>query len=471
MAETGWVIDRSKSIGHGSFGQVFEATDPLGHPIAAKVVPKTDADRDLLAVDLPASEHLVPVLHVSELDREIVLFMPRAEMSLRDRLAADQSLGVQEALQILQQVAAGLVAMGGTLVHRDLKPENILLLDGVWAICDFGISRYAEASTAVDTRKFSMTPAYAAPEQWRHEHSTSSTDIYAFGVIAYELLGGERPFPGPSVDDYRKQHLEDAPAALATTRKLASLVTECLFKGAEARPTPSNLLARLNAAGRDANTPGASALAEAHQAVVESVAAELRAAEVARTEAQRRKTLFDAAKLLFAQIIEDLLESIEDGAPTATIVRGVDSSGMVELARARMNIAAILPSGPTLPFDVIAYSSISLRDQGGLGRSHSLYYANFEEEHHYKWYELAFSSTLNADFDREPRALSPGEAMQAFERVFGSIQLGRRIAPLDIGLLEDFIDEWSERLGDTAVGRFPRVHQLPEGNPVLPAWR
>ena len=83
--------------------------------------------------------------------------------------------------------------MRGRVVHRDIKPANILLLDIRWCLADFGISRYAEATTISDTRKFNLTPAYAAPEQWRHATVTNATDGYAFGVVAYELFASKRP--------------------------------------------------------------------------------------------------------------------------------------------------------------------------------------------------------------------------------------------------------------------------------------
>jgi serine/threonine-protein kinase len=63
-----------------------------------------------------------------------------------------------------------------------LKPDNGLLLGEHWCLADFGISRCAEATTAPDTRKYSMTWDYAATEQWRHERATSAMDVYALGV-------------------------------------------------------------------------------------------------------------------------------------------------------------------------------------------------------------------------------------------------------------------------------------------------
>jgi serine/threonine-protein kinase len=89
-----------------------------------------------------------------------------------------------------------------------------LLLNGRWCLADFGISRYAEATTAPDTRKYAMTAPYAAPEQWQFERATAATDIYALGVIGYEMLAGARPIAGPSPEQYREQHLQQTPPQL-----------------------------------------------------------------------------------------------------------------------------------------------------------------------------------------------------------------------------------------------------------------
>jgi serine/threonine-protein kinase len=148
-------------------------------------------------------------------DDDRVLIMPRAEKSLLAHIREVQApLGVAETVAILSEVATALSDLDGRVVHRDLKPANILLLDGRWCLADFGISRYSEATTAPDTRKLAWTPQYAAPEQWRAERATAATDIYALGVIAYELLAGVRPFTGPEMHDYHHQHLHAAPPAL-----------------------------------------------------------------------------------------------------------------------------------------------------------------------------------------------------------------------------------------------------------------
>ena len=135
--------------------------------------------------------------------------MPRAEKSLEQYWHEKiEHLSIDATLKVLIDVIQALVAMEiRGVVHRDIKPDNILLLDGRWCLADFGIARFAEATTAPDTRKYAMTPSHAAPEQWRDEQATNATDVYATGIVAYQLLAGRVPFEGPETHDYRRQHL------------------------------------------------------------------------------------------------------------------------------------------------------------------------------------------------------------------------------------------------------------------------
>ena len=139
-------------------------------------------------------------------------------------------------MPILLDVARALAALDGRVVHRDVKPENVLLLNGASCLADFGIARYAEASTAPDTWKYAWTAAYTAPERWRQERATAASDVYSFGIVAFEMLAGHRPFPGPAPDDFRDQHLHrDASPLGNVAPALASLVAECLFKAPGSR--------------------------------------------------------------------------------------------------------------------------------------------------------------------------------------------------------------------------------------------
>jgi serine/threonine-protein kinase len=174
-----WVVgDR---IGTGGFGQVFTVRSGADQAVA-KFVPKTPgADRELLFVSLGGVRNVVPV-DSGEHEKHWVLVMPRADRSLRDHLDATESVTIEESVAVLDDITTALADLDGKVVHRDLKPENVLRLNGGWCLADFGISRYAEASTAPDTRKFALSPYYAAPERWRNEHATTSADMYALGV-------------------------------------------------------------------------------------------------------------------------------------------------------------------------------------------------------------------------------------------------------------------------------------------------
>ena len=128
--------------------------------------------------------------------------MPEADKSLRIVLDQTGAFDPLDAIEVLLDIAKALVSLEGTVVHRDIKPDNILHFDGRWNLADFGISKYAGATTALDTQKFARTPAYAAPEQWRDETATGATDVYALGIIAYELLSGRVPFWSNDISEH-----------------------------------------------------------------------------------------------------------------------------------------------------------------------------------------------------------------------------------------------------------------------------
>jgi serine/threonine-protein kinase len=171
-----WTL--GERIGGGGFGKVYAAASN-GERAVIKLVPKTPgADRELLFVNLGGIRNVVPVIDSGEHEDSWALVMPRADKSLRQHLADLRSpLDTPEVIAILADIATALSDMDSRIVHRDLKPENVLLLGGTWCLADFGISRYAEASTAPDTQKYALSPPYAAPERWRNERATSAADI------------------------------------------------------------------------------------------------------------------------------------------------------------------------------------------------------------------------------------------------------------------------------------------------------
>jgi serine/threonine-protein kinase len=145
-------------IGQGGFGAIYETADENGLSAVIKLVAKVPgASRELLFEDIPNHQNIMPIGDSGEWKDYYVIVMPRAEKSLRQYLGQiNGKLSMYEAVDILIDVAEALARLEHNVVHRDLKPENILLHQGHWCLADFGIARYAEATTAPDTHKICL---------------------------------------------------------------------------------------------------------------------------------------------------------------------------------------------------------------------------------------------------------------------------------------------------------------------------
>ena len=381
-------------LGEGGFGRVFQAQSVDEPSAVVKLVPKAPgANRELLFENLEGMPNVVPILDKGEWDDYLVLVMPRANKSLREYLGEmNGHLSVEDTIQVLTDMTEALSAMEGRIVHRDIKPENVLLLGGQWCLADLGISRYAEATTAPDTWKYSMTPPYAAPEQWRGEQATTATDVYAAGIVGYELLAGRRPFEGP---DYRNQHLGVTPELIAgIPTKLQSLIAECLYKSPGARPSPQNLLARLSGVGSAASI-AQQRLQQANDDAVQKQAEVARLQSVAQSEAEHRGNLGHDAHHSWDALMRLLQDAMEEHASASTHYPGRSPLSW-SLNDAQLAVAAFATlRGPVgLPFEVIAYSIIGVRipyqKYGYGGRTHSLWYCDAQEAGKFRWYETAF---------------------------------------------------------------------------------
>ncbi|WP_324654018.1 serine/threonine-protein kinase [Georgenia sp. H159] len=480
MERRNWVVGQRLNADRGGFGDVFEAMADDGRPVVVKRVRKEPgAERELLFGDAIAAaefRNVMPILDHGEDGDDWVLVMPRAEKSLAQEIQAlDGTLMDRRlVLRVLSDIATALVEIEGHIVHRDIKPQNVLYLDGAWCLADFGISRYAEATTAPDTRKFSWTPPYAAPEQWNAERPTSATDIYAFGVMAYELLAGQRPFAGPDVSDFREQHLTQVPPPLvAGTGRLRTIVEECLYKDPAARPTPSNLLARLGKAEQEPRGPGASRLAAAsHRQAVERTKAHADA-QLARQQSERLARIAADGERAFEVFADAMLEMLEDDAPTASLERRAGRGAMVfvgHLGKAKLGLSRPQPAPAwSGPFTVAAYASISIaydnvNHWGWQGRSHSLWYCDAFEEGRFAWYETAFMDFALSGTrpSIEPYALEPPRASDAFSNVIGTVQLAWPVEELDRDEPDVFVDRWLGWYADAVEGKLDRPSTMPE---------
>ncbi|HEX5576257.1 MAG TPA: serine/threonine-protein kinase, partial [Gemmatimonadales bacterium] len=144
--------------------------------------------------------------------------------SLRQRLEREGQLSVPEAIRIATEVASALdYAHRQHVIHRDIKPENILLLDGAALVTDFGIAlavQQAGGERMTQTGLSLGTPQYMSPEQAMGERViTPRSDIYALGAVTYEMLAGEPPFTGPTVQAIVARLMAETPRPLTVLRR------------------------------------------------------------------------------------------------------------------------------------------------------------------------------------------------------------------------------------------------------------
>jgi eukaryotic-like serine/threonine-protein kinase len=206
----------------------------------------------LLAAQLQ-HPHIVPVHSAGDMDGVPWFTMPYVDgESLRRRLE-EGPLAIGEAISILRDVARALAyAHRHGVVHRDIKPDNVLLSSGTATVTDFGIAKAISAAraegadlgaTLTQVGTSIGTPTYMAPEQAVGDVNTDHrADLYAFGVMAYELLAGAPPFRADTPARLVAAHLGEVPRDLGSLREdcpapLADLVMRCLAKDPGDRPS------------------------------------------------------------------------------------------------------------------------------------------------------------------------------------------------------------------------------------------
>ena len=274
-----------RELGGGGMSHVFVADEvALGRKVVVKVVAPElleglSVERFTREVRLAArlqQANIVPVLSAGQATGVPYYTMPFVDgLSLRARLTNGTSMSLGEATHILRDVAKALAyAHAQGVVHRDIKPENVLLSGGTAMVTDFGIAKALTASRTQDdsgeTRTVTATltsagssigtPAYMAPEQAVGSAVDHRADLYAWGVMAYELLTGAHPFGGrPTAQQLIAAHIAETPAPIAMKAPsiplaLANAVMRCLAKAPEERPaTAAELLAALDSASTPAS--------------------------------------------------------------------------------------------------------------------------------------------------------------------------------------------------------------------------
>jgi TolB-like protein len=249
-------------IGAGGMGEVYRARDTrLGRDVAIKVLPAEFAsepdrlrrfEQEARATASLSHPNILDVHDVGTFEGVPYLVEELLEgESLKERLVGG-ALAVPEAVRISCEVAKGLSAAHGKgIVHRDLKPANVFLgRDGQVKILDFGLAKLVEGvplgeadtlthapTGATEFGRVLGTVAYMAPEQARGLPVNQRADVFAFGVVLYEMVSGERPFRGETATDTVAAILTKEPAALRASVPpgLVEVIGTCLAKEPEER--------------------------------------------------------------------------------------------------------------------------------------------------------------------------------------------------------------------------------------------
>jgi eukaryotic-like serine/threonine-protein kinase len=265
-----YVLERE--LGGGGMSRVFVARDErLERRVVIKLLPPQvtatiSAERFKREIMLAAGlqhPNIVPVLSAGELGTLPYFIMPFIDgESLRARMMRGP-LSVRETVTILKDVVRALgFAHGRGIIHRDIKPDNVLLAAGAAVVTDFGVAKALSASRqqqGVRTSAPTMTgvgtslgtPAYMAPEQAAADPATDHrADLYALGIVAYEMLTGAPPFHGRTPQALLAAQLSEIPAPLTSRRydvsvPLSALVMQCLEKEPAKRPKSANDVLRM----------------------------------------------------------------------------------------------------------------------------------------------------------------------------------------------------------------------------------
>ncbi|MFF5793658.1 PASTA domain-containing protein [Paeniglutamicibacter sp. NPDC012692] len=245
-------------IADGGMSTVYRAMDTRLHRTVAVKVLHAHMSSDPVVLERFAAEAIISAglthpnivgvrdHHVSGDAAYLVMEYVRG-LNLREVLAERGRFTPRQTLAVLQAICTGLsVAHAEGIVHRDMKPANVLISDdGRVKVADFGLARAASAHTNATT--FFGTAAYISPELAVGDPADERSDIYAVGIIAYELLTGQQPFTSESAYGLAFKHINDrvpAPSAIVPglSPELDELVAYCTNKDPEDRPQDASFL-------------------------------------------------------------------------------------------------------------------------------------------------------------------------------------------------------------------------------------
>jgi eukaryotic-like serine/threonine-protein kinase len=219
-------------VGSGGMSSVYKAHDRLlERNVALKILHDQYTSDDEFVERFKREARTVAQLShpniVTVIDRgedgghQFIVFEYIDGENLKELVVRSGRLPVRDALELALQIARGLAfAHQNGLVHRDVKPQNVLLNgDGRAKVTDFGIARSVEVDGITQTGSVLGTSNYIAPEQASGQRVDSQTDVYSLGVVLYELLAGDVPFPGENFVAVAMKHVNEPPPSLLDVRR------------------------------------------------------------------------------------------------------------------------------------------------------------------------------------------------------------------------------------------------------------
>jgi Tol biopolymer transport system component/predicted Ser/Thr protein kinase len=236
-------------LGAGGMGEVYRARDPrMGREVAIKVSTERFSDRFEREVHAVAALNHHNICHLYDVGPNYLVMELVEGSTLAERIASG-AIPLEESLKIGRQITEALEAAHEKgIVHRDLKPANVKITrEGVVKVLDFGLAKLAEpvaigeseptltATPATCTGVILGTAAYMSPEQARGMTVDKRADIWAFGVVLYEMLTGRRLFDGESVTDCLAAVLTKGPEWERVPAKARQLLRSCLEKDPKRR--------------------------------------------------------------------------------------------------------------------------------------------------------------------------------------------------------------------------------------------
>lgn len=242
-----------KVIGRGAMGVVYLAYDPqIGRRVALKTVsppegarPEEIAEararfvREAQAVGKLLHPHIVTLFDVLEERGNLYIAMEHVEGPLLDHFCSKGNLLPME--QVVQLVSQGLSALTFAhkhgIIHRDIKPANLMVVDGrTLKVMDFGVARQPGAHITQEGTVVG-TPHYMSPEQIEGKALDGRSDLFSMGVVLYELVTGERPFPGEAISTVIYRILNENPQApRAVNREVPELLSRVILKALAKKP-------------------------------------------------------------------------------------------------------------------------------------------------------------------------------------------------------------------------------------------